>query len=199
MFAVALVAKNPTTPQLKALNELNELGKSLIAKSLNDPSVSLNDVVSSVSSKQQIASASASHHHQQTNGLSLNEIHNQKVATTNNNNKTPAPVAQPAAPASTPTPTTTTTTTTTSTSNPVDTSFVTLGLLLDALIVKLETIRPGQLKPLVLYDKNDVRIVMHLGNDSPASNVFVTVLSVTSSNVTSAVKSFEFHASLSQV
>ena len=35
----------PQTPQLKALNELNELGRNLMEKSLNDPATPLNVAV----------------------------------------------------------------------------------------------------------------------------------------------------------
>jgi len=64
--------------------------------------------------------------------------------------------------------------------------------------VALESIQPGSLGPKLIYDKNNIKIVLHFGKDRPRSDVQVIVISVTSSS-TSQIKNFSFQASVPKV
>jgi len=56
----------------------------------------------------------------------------------------------------------------------------------------------GDHAPIVTYDKNNMKIVFHIGKDRPRPDVVVVAVSVTSSN-TSSVKAFTFKAAVPKV
>ena len=56
----------------------------------------------------------------------------------------------------------------------------------------------GDHAPIVTYDKNNVKIVFHIGRDRPRPDVVVVAVSVISSNM-SSVKSFTFQAAVPKV
>lgn len=70
---------------------------------------------------------------------------------------------------------------------------------LNSLFVELESIKPGNQAPFVLYDKNNLKIVLHFGRDSPVPDVNVVVISATSSNSQSALRNFSFQAAVPKV
>jgi hypothetical protein len=165
------------TPQIKAINELNELGRSLMEKSLNDPKTPLNAAVSQLGSQSQAQSLNKN--------LSLNEIQLQKTNNNSNSNSNfqnnHVNVVES---------TTTNTTTTTS-----DLSFNALNTL----FVKLEDIKPSSVAPMNLYEKNSLKIVLHFARDSPSPNIHVVVISVTSSNANNSLRNFSFQAAVPKV
>lgn len=67
--------------------------------------------------------------------------------------------------------------------------------LLSDITVPLETIKPGNIPPLSLHEKNGVSVVVHFGKDSPVPDVFVMVVSTLSQN-SNPVKKFSFHAAV---
>ena len=56
----------------------------------------------------------------------------------------------------------------------------------------------GDEPPVVAYDKNNIKIVFHVGKDRPRPDVVVVAVSVMSTNSTS-VKSFTFQAAVPKV
>ena len=151
-------------------------------KSLNDPKISLNAAVS-INDKQTTFS-------NQQRILSLNEIQQQKtLANTNtviqnggmnmqlNHTKTDSFQKQE---------------TNNSNSNETFTA-------LNNTLVKLEDVKPGNIPPLNLYEKNNFKIVLHFARDSPYPNIHVVVISATSTNTVSALKNFSFQAAVPKV
>ena len=165
----------PQTPQLKALNELNELGRNLMEKSLNDPATPLNVAVTDLSNgiQQQLL--------QQQQKLSLNEIQQLKLnnltntINSNTNNQQRALIE-------------------TTNQNGGD-----IFNILNGLMIKLEDIKPGNIPPLSLYDKNNLKIILHFARDSPHPNINVVVISATSTNSVSSLKNFSFQAAVPKV
>ena len=146
-------------------------------KSLNDPKTPLNAAVSQLGSTQgQTQSLNKN--------LSLNEIQLQKTNTNNNSNFQNNHVTAAES-----------TTTTTTTTNTSDSSFNALNTL----FVKLEDIKPGSVGPMNLYEKNNLKIVLHFARDSPSPNIHVVVISVTSSNASSSLRNFSFQAAVPKV
>lgn len=178
------------TPQIKAINELNELGRSLMEKSLNDPRVSLNEAVSSAAEKQQQQQQFPFHN---IKNLSLNEMHQQKLSNTN----------------------TTTNTSIIDTANNQQSQYQrssanenshnsntneNLFQSLNSLEVKLEDIKPSSsAQPLTLYEKNSLKIVLHFATSAASallSQINIVVLTVTSSHTTNALANFAFQAAV---
>ena len=155
------------TPQIKAINELNELGRSLMEKSLNDPKTPLNAAVSSTTS--------SNNYFLPTKNLSLNEIQQQKNITTTTIKFQSNEIN--------------------TITNNADESFA----VLNTLNVKLEEIKPGSVAPMNLYEKNNLKVVLHFARDSPFSNIHVVVISATSSNTTNTLKNFSFQAAVPKV
>ncbi len=168
------------TPQIRAINELNELGRSLMEKSRNDPKISLNSVVSGMTDWQEKNQAS------QTNkNLSLNELQQQ-----NNKNIGAQLQTQPQQ---------------LQTKSPLlerkenvvaESSSDQLFTALNNLNIKLESIKPSTIPPLTLYEQNNLKLVLHFAKDSPVQNVHIIVLSATSTNMASALKNFSFQAAV---
>ncbi|XP_023242300.1 ADP-ribosylation factor-binding protein GGA1-like [Centruroides sculpturatus] len=63
------------------------------------------------------------------------------------------------------------------------------------IFVPLESIKPGDISPLTLPEKNGLTVVIHFGKDRPRSDVTVMVVSTMSKNP-SPVKSFSFLAAV---
>lgn len=146
----------------------------MIEKSLNDPKVSLNEIVTLASEKQ--------YQSQPNKLLSLNEIQNQKTLSSSliNNNQNTLTINDKME--------------NLTISN--DSNFFNS---LNNLEVKLETIKPSNIQPVNLYEKNDLKLVLHFGKEKPIPNVHVVVLSVTSSNTQSSLKNFSFQAAVPKV
>jgi hypothetical protein len=146
----------------------------MIEKSLNDPKVSLNEIVTLASEKQ---------HQPLTNKLlSLNEIQNQKIMSSGagagiKNNQS-------------------TTILNNNLENLAISNDSNLFNSLNSLEVKLESIKPSSIQPVNLYDKNNLKIVLHFGRDNPLPNIHVVVLSVSSSNTNNSLKNFSFQAAV---
>ncbi|XP_035211139.1 ADP-ribosylation factor-binding protein GGA1-like [Stegodyphus dumicola] len=68
-------------------------------------------------------------------------------------------------------------------------------LSLKDVFVPLETIRPGSISPLNLHEKNGLNIVIHFGKDSPRPDITVMVVSTMSKN-SSPVKNVSFQAAV---
>lgn len=64
--------------------------------------------------------------------------------------------------------------------------------------VPLDTIQPGSLAPVVGYDKNGIKILLHFGKDRPRPDVQVMAVSTMSNNVT-PIKNFSFQAAVPKV
>ena len=71
--------------------------------------------------------------------------------------------------------------------------------ILNGLMIKLEDIKPGNIPPLSLYDKNNLKIILHFARDSPNPNINVVVISATSTNSVSSLKNFSFQAAVPKV
>ena len=56
----------------------------------------------------------------------------------------------------------------------------------------------GEHAPIVAYDKNNVKIVFHVGKDRPRPDIVVVAVSVMSTNICS-VKAFTFQAAVPKV
>lgn len=56
----------------------------------------------------------------------------------------------------------------------------------------------GSEQPVSAYDKNNVKVVFHIGKDRPRPDVMVMVVSTMSTN-TSPVKKFQFQAAVPKV
>ena len=56
----------------------------------------------------------------------------------------------------------------------------------------------GSLAPVVAYDKNGIKILLHFGKDRPRFDVQVIAVSTTSTN-TSPIKNFSFQAAVPKV
>jgi ADP-ribosylation factor-binding protein GGA len=163
----------PQTPQIKAINELNQLGRSLMEKSLNDPKTPLNAATTSTLLQMNTSDQK---------NLSLNEIQQKKISLTNNNNNNTNNNTFKYSEA----------TTAGNNGNLSEASFNALN----ALLVKLEDIKPGSVGPLNLYEKNSLKIILHFARDSPSPNIHVVVISVTSMNTESVLKNFSFQAAV---
>ena len=178
---------NQPTPQIKAINDLNEMGRILMEKSLNDPKTPLNAAVSNQ------LGASSSLGFIQTKNLSLNEIQQQKTNTNNkiqsNNSASNSNFNEKNSISSS------SNNNNNNNNTNTDASFVALNTL----FVKLEDIKPGNVAPMNLYEKNNFKIVLHFARDSPFPNVHVVVISATSSNTSSALKNFSFQAAVPKV
>jgi ADP-ribosylation factor-binding protein GGA len=167
------------TPQIRAINELNELGRSLMEKSRNDPKISLNSVVSGMSDWQEKHQAS-----QASKNLTLNELQQQNNKSyglqlqTQQHQQTKSPLLERKENVVT------------------EPSPDQLFTALNNLNVKLESIKPSTMPPLSLYDKNNLKIVLHFAKESPVQNVHIIVLSATSTNMVSALKNFSFQAAV---
>jgi ADP-ribosylation factor-binding protein GGA len=70
---------------------------------------------------------------------------------------------------------------------------------LTSLNVQLESIKPGSVEPLALYDKNNLKVLLYFGRDQPSPNVHVLVVTVTSSNTEYQLKNFSFQAAVPKV
>ncbi|GBL98807.1 ADP-ribosylation factor-binding protein GGA1 [Araneus ventricosus] len=68
-------------------------------------------------------------------------------------------------------------------------------LSLKDIFVPLETIQPGTLPPLNLHEKNGLNVVIHFGKDSPRPDITVMVVSTMSKN-SSPVKNVSFQAAV---
>ncbi|KAL4240768.1 gamma adaptin ear containing [Mactra antiquata] len=64
--------------------------------------------------------------------------------------------------------------------------------------VPLETIQPGTAAPVSAYDKNGLKVLIHVAKDRPREDVIVTVVTVLSTN-TLPVKAFVFQAAVPKV
>ncbi|XP_053392442.1 ADP-ribosylation factor-binding protein GGA1-like isoform X4 [Mercenaria mercenaria] len=64
--------------------------------------------------------------------------------------------------------------------------------------VALESIQPGSAPPVSAYDKNGLKVLIHVAKDRPREDVIVMVISVLSTN-TSPVKAFIFQAAVPKV
>jgi hypothetical protein len=80
-----------------------------------------------------------------------------------------------------------------------DESTLALFNALNSLVVQLESIKPGQLAPFTLYEKNNLKVVLHFGRDAPVPDVNVVVISVTSANTQSVLRNFSFQAAVPKV
>jgi hypothetical protein len=70
----------------------------------------------------------------------------------------------------------------------------------NSLYIELETIRPAiSIPALNLYDKNNVKTVLHFSRDSHLNCVFVIVISTTSTNLNESLKNFLFQAAVTKV
>lgn len=56
----------------------------------------------------------------------------------------------------------------------------------------------GSLAPVVAYDKNGIKILLHFGKDRPRPDVQVMAVSTMSTN-TSPIKNFSFQAAVPKV
>jgi hypothetical protein len=168
-----LKENNAPTPQIKAINELNELGRSMIEKSLNDPKVSLNEVVSLASEKQ--------YQPQSNKLLSLNEIQNQKILSSSGINNNQNTILNDKL------------------ENLIISNDSSFFNSLNSLEIKLESIKPSKIEPVILYDKNSLKLVLHFGRDKPMQNIHVLVLSATSSNTNNSLVNFSFQAAVPKV
>ncbi|XP_054716315.1 ADP-ribosylation factor-binding protein GGA1-like [Uloborus diversus] len=68
-------------------------------------------------------------------------------------------------------------------------------LSLKDMFVPLESVQPGSLSPLTLHEKNGLTVVIHFGKDSPHADVSVMVVSTMSKN-SSPVKNVSFQAAV---
>ncbi|GFT52329.1 ADP-ribosylation factor-binding protein GGA1 [Nephila pilipes] len=68
-------------------------------------------------------------------------------------------------------------------------------LSLKDIFVPLETVQPGTLPPLNLHEKNGLSVVIHFGRDSPRPDISVMVVSTMSKN-SSPVKNVSFQAAV---
>ncbi|CAG2248750.1 GGA [Mytilus edulis] len=66
---------------------------------------------------------------------------------------------------------------------------------LNDVFVSIESVQPGTSPPINAYDKNGMKIVIHIAKNRPREDVHVMVVSVMSTN-TSAVKNFSFQAAV---
>lgn len=155
------------TPQLRALDDLNELGRNLMEKSLNDPKTPLTAAVASSTSNSLLSSSTSQ---QNITNLSLNDLQQIKISST------ASPQHQQG-----------------------DESTLALFNALNSLVVQLESIKPGQLAPFTLYEKNNLKVVLHFGRDAPIPDVNVVVISVTSANTQSVLRNFSFQAAVPKV
>ena len=70
----------------------------------------------------------------------------------------------------------------------------------NSLYIELETIRPAiSIPALNLYDKNNVKTVLHFSRDSHLNCDFVIVISTTSTTLNESLKNFLFQAAVTKV
>ncbi|KAF8774171.1 ADP-ribosylation factor-binding protein GGA1 like protein [Argiope bruennichi] len=171
------LATNPTPPSSttvtsKGLEELDELGQSLLKKSLPDtPAVKCEfpSVPQKVPLSQLIQQKSQS----KVDTSILNTTSSQDI------NDVPclmssSPLSDKISPACSP-------------AHSI--------LSLKDIFVPLETIQPGTLQPLNLHEKNGLNVVIHFGKDSPRPDITVMVVSTMSKN-SSPVKNVSFQAAV---
>ena len=80
--------------------------------------------------------------------------------------------------------------------NPVTSPPIQQGVQpLTNIFVALEAVQPGSAPPINAYDKNGLKIVIHVGKNKPREDVHVMVVSIMSTN-TSPVKTFAFQAAV---
>lgn len=71
---------------------------------------------------------------------------------------------------------------------------------MNSIFVELESIKPSvSIPPLNLYDKNNLKIVLHFARDQPAKCINTIVISTSSSNTQSEIKNFLFQAAVTKV
>ena len=71
---------------------------------------------------------------------------------------------------------------------------------LSNLFVPLESIKPATaISPLELFNRNNIKMVLHLAANAPAPNVHVAVISVTSNDTDNQLKNFLFQAAVTKV
>ena len=149
-------AKNP---HFKALDDLNELGRSLLENSLS----------------------------QTPNGKSISQINQMKTKKLNEI----IPEEKPAL-----------------TSSQQQQQLPVVNVLEDSkflssfntLYIELESIRPAiQIQALNLYDKNNLKTVLHFAKDIYLNCVYIIVISTTSTNLTEPLKNYLFQAAVTKV
>lgn len=70
---------------------------------------------------------------------------------------------------------------------------------MNSIFVELESIKPSvSIPPLNLYDKNNLKIVLHFARDQPAKFINTIVISTSSSNMQSEIKNFLFQAAVTK-
>ena len=70
----------------------------------------------------------------------------------------------------------------------------------NTLYIELESIRPAiQIQALNLYDKNNLKTVLHFAKDIHFNCVYVIVISTTSTNLTEPLKNYLFQAAVTKV
>ena len=71
---------------------------------------------------------------------------------------------------------------------------------MNSIFVELESIKPAvSVAPLNLYDKNNLKIVLHFAREQPAKFINTIVISTSSSNTQSEIKNFLFQAAVTKV
>jgi hypothetical protein len=71
---------------------------------------------------------------------------------------------------------------------------------LNSAFVELEAIKPAiSIVPISLYDKHNIKIVLHFARNSPSKHINVVVISTTNMNMQSELKNFMFQAAVTKV
>ena len=71
---------------------------------------------------------------------------------------------------------------------------------LNSALVELEAIKPAiSIAPIHLYDKNNIKVVLHFARNSPSKHINVVVISTTNMNMQSELKNFMFQAAVTKV
>lgn len=144
-------AKNP---HFKALDDLNELGRSLLENSLS----------------------------QTPNGKSISQINQMKTKKLNEIIPEEKPVLASQ---------------TTAVNVLEDSKFLSS---FNTLYIELESIRPAiQIQALNLYEKNNLKTVLHFARDIHLDCVYVIVISTTSTNLNEPLKNYLFQAAVTKV
>jgi hypothetical protein len=151
---------------MKAFEDLNQLGRNLMEKSLNNPTAPLNSAL------QQTSTFPTASEMQKT--MSLHELQQIRTQVSTNDVKLTTP------------------------GNGEDHATKTFTAL-NSLFVQLETIKPSSVEPFVLYEKNNVKVVLYFGRDQPLADIHVIVVSVTSSNTNSLLRNFALQAAVPKV
>jgi hypothetical protein len=154
---------------MKAFDDLNQLGRNLMEKSLNNPTAPLNSAL-------QPTNTFPSSADMQKN-MSLNElqqIKTQTVVVTGGDAINQVKNSEE------------------------DQASKTFAAV-NGLFVQLESIKPSSIQPFSLYEKNNVKVVLYFGRDQPVPDVHVIAVSVTSSNTNSSLKNFSLQAAVPKV